>query len=42
MKESGRPVEPVYASEGSPLIIGPNGHLQGFAASERGEIVPVV
>ena len=25
MKESGRPVEPVYASEGSPLIIGPNG-----------------
>src|SRR6201992_3840770 len=25
MKETGRPVEPVYASEGSPLIIGPNG-----------------
>src|SRR5437762_2268684 len=25
MKESGRPVEPVYATEGSPLIIGPNG-----------------
>jgi len=25
IKESGRPVEPVYASEGSPLIIGPNG-----------------
>src|SRR5258706_1215269 len=25
MKEAGRPVEPVYASEGSPLIIGPNG-----------------
>jgi iron(III) transport system substrate-binding protein len=25
MKESGGPVEPVYASEGSPLIIGPNG-----------------
>src|SRR5258708_39320784 len=24
-KEDGRPVEPVYASEGSPLIIGPNG-----------------
>src|SRR6476619_3245463 len=23
-KESGKPVEPVYASEGSPLIIGPN------------------
>jgi iron(III) transport system substrate-binding protein len=25
LKEGGRPVEPVYASEGSPLIIGPNG-----------------
>ncbi len=25
MKEGGRPVEPVYATEGSPLIIGPNG-----------------
>src|SRR3954462_3046348 len=25
MKEPGRPVEPVYASEGSPMIIGPNG-----------------
>jgi len=25
MKEAGRPVEPVYAAEGSPLIIGPNG-----------------
>jgi iron(III) transport system substrate-binding protein len=25
LKESGRPVEPVYASEGTPLIIGPNG-----------------
>src|SRR5215211_6592456 len=25
IKEKGRPVEPVYASEGSPLIIGPNG-----------------
>jgi iron(III) transport system substrate-binding protein len=25
LKESGRPVEPVYASEGSPLIVGPNG-----------------
>jgi iron(III) transport system substrate-binding protein len=24
-KESGRPVEPVYATEGTPLIIGPNG-----------------
>src|SRR5580700_1411958 len=25
LKEKGRPVEPVYAAEGSPLIIGPNG-----------------
>src|SRR6201997_2333016 len=25
LREKGRPVEPVYASEGSPLIIGPNG-----------------
>src|SRR6202163_1065334 len=25
MREKGRPVEPVYASEGSPLIVGPNG-----------------
>ena len=29
MKESGRPVAPVYASEGSPLIIGPNGIFKG-------------
>jgi iron(III) transport system substrate-binding protein len=25
LREGGRPIEPVYASEGSPLIIGPNG-----------------
>jgi len=25
LKEDGKPVEPVYATEGSPLIIGPNG-----------------
>src|SRR5581483_9157775 len=25
LKESGRPVEPVYATEGSPLIVGPTG-----------------
>ena len=25
LRESGKPVEPVYATEGSPLIIGPNG-----------------
>src|ERR1700680_4785490 len=29
MKEAGRPVEPVYAGEGSPLIIGPNGIFKG-------------
>src|SRR5882672_5491364 len=29
MKEGGRPVEPVYASEGSPLIVGPNGIFKG-------------
>jgi len=25
LKESGQPVEPVYASEGTPMIVGPNG-----------------
>ena len=25
LKESGRPVEPIYAAEGTPIIIGPNG-----------------
>jgi iron(III) transport system substrate-binding protein len=29
MKEAGRPVEPVYATEGSPMIIGPNGIFKG-------------
>jgi len=29
MKEAGRPVEPVYAAEGSPMIIGPNGIFKG-------------
>jgi iron(III) transport system substrate-binding protein len=29
MKEAGRPVEPIYATEGSPLIIGPNGIFKG-------------
>jgi iron(III) transport system substrate-binding protein len=28
LKESGQPVEPVYATEGSPLIVGPNGILK--------------
>ncbi len=27
-KESGKPVEPIYAAEGSPLIVGPNGILK--------------
>jgi len=27
-KESGKPVEPVYATEGSPLVVGPNGIFQ--------------
>jgi iron(III) transport system substrate-binding protein len=29
LKEEGHPVEPVYASEGSPMIIGPNGIFKG-------------
>jgi iron(III) transport system substrate-binding protein len=29
MKEAGRPVEPVYATEGSPMIVGPNGIFKG-------------
>jgi iron(III) transport system substrate-binding protein len=29
MKEAGQPVAPVYASEGTPLIIGPNGIFKG-------------
>jgi iron(III) transport system substrate-binding protein len=28
LKEKGQPVEPVYATEGSPLIIGPNGIMK--------------
>ena len=42
MKEAGRPVEPVYASEGSPLIIGPNGIFKALAQSERRQAVSVV
>ena len=42
MKEAGRPVEPVYATEGSPLIIGPNGVFKDAPESERGKAVPVV
>jgi iron(III) transport system substrate-binding protein len=29
LREGGRPVEPVYASEGSPMIVGPNGIFKG-------------
>src|SRR5579859_2215589 len=29
LREAGRPVEPVYAAEGSPMIIGPNGIFKG-------------
>ena len=40
LKDQGKPVEVVYASEGSPLIIVPSGILQGRAQSERGKTVP--
>src|ERR1700749_1666286 len=29
LRDAGRPVEPVYASEGSPMIVGPNGLFKG-------------
>src|SRR5579872_3010632 len=29
LREAGRPVEPVYAAEGSPMIVGPNGIFKG-------------
>ena len=29
LKEAGRPVQPVYATEGSPMIVGPNGIFKG-------------
>ena len=35
-KEAGRPIEIVYPSEGTPLIVGPNADVQGRAQSERG------
>ena len=28
LKETGKPVEPIYASEGTPLIVGPNGVMK--------------
>ena len=40
IKEKGRPVEIVYPTEGTPLIVGPNAHLQERAQSERGAAVP--
>ena len=40
IKETGKPVEPVYATEGSPLIIGPNAIFKDGAESERGAAVP--
>ena len=36
LKEKGQPVEPIYPTEGTPLIIGPNGDLEERAESERG------
>jgi iron(III) transport system substrate-binding protein len=29
LRAAGRPVEPVYATEGSPIIVGPNGIFKG-------------
>lgn len=29
LRDAGRPVEPVYAAEGSPMIVGPNGIFKG-------------
>ncbi len=42
LREAGRPVEPVYASEGSPLIIGPNGVFKSSPNPNAAKIVPVV
>ena len=39
-KESGQPVEPVYASEGTPLIIGPNGMFKAAPQPECRAAVP--
>src|ERR1700753_2434355 len=38
MKETGRPVEPVFSSEGSPLIVGPNGLLKGAPNPNAGRL----
>ena len=39
-RRSGQPVELVYPTEGTPLIIGPNGDLQERAEPERRAAVP--
>jgi iron(III) transport system substrate-binding protein len=38
LKEKGRPVEPVYATEGSPLIIGPNGIFKSSPNPNAGKL----
>jgi iron(III) transport system substrate-binding protein len=38
LKEKGRPVEPVYATEGSPLIIGPNGIFKSSPNPNGGKL----
>ena len=38
IKEKGRPVEPVYATEGSPLIIGPNGIFKSSPNPNAGKL----
>ena len=40
LKETGKPVDVIYAAEGSPLIIGPNGMLKSAPNPERRAAVP--
>ena len=40
LKETGQPVESIYPTEGTPLIIGPERRVQERAESERGAAVP--
>ena len=40
LKEAGQPVEIVYATEGSPLIVGPNGVFKNAPNPERRAAVP--
>jgi extracellular solute-binding protein len=42
MKEAGRPVEPVYATEGSPLIVGPNGIFKSSPNPSAAKLFPGV